>query len=535
MKFLRIIGIIVIVVVIGIVAIPFFIDVNQFRPRLEAELTGALGRPVTVGNLKLSVWSGTVEADNLAIADDPAFGKAPFLQAKSLGAGVELMPLITSRKVNVTDIRIDQPEITLLQTPAGKWNYATLGASAGGKSAAPQPAASSSAPLDLSVKLVKITNGRLTIAKTTGHSKPMVLDNVDIEVKDFSPSSVMPFSLSAKLAGGGEIKLNGKAGPIHQDDLEQTPMNASLKISHLDLIASGVTDAASGISAIAAVDGTAESDGKFLTAKGSVKADQVKLVKGGSPAGRPVEFDFAVRHDLATRAGSLTKGEVRIGKAQAALTGTYAPQGESMVLKANLVGNEMAVQELEAMLPALNVVLPAGSKLEGGTAMAKLSVEGPLENLVSSGTLGLSNVKLGGFDLGKKLTVIEMLAGMKNTPTTDIQVLSANVKNSNAGTSIDDLKLVAADIGELTGSGTINASRALDFKMRVAVKTGLINTALGSRAQSGIPFFIHGTAQDPKFEPDIKGMAAGEMQDLKGGAVKAAGGLLDQLLNKKKN
>jgi hypothetical protein len=194
----------------------------------------------------------------------------------------------------------------------------------------------------------------------------------------------------------------------------------------------------------------------------------------------------------------------------------------------------MAVQELESVLPALNIVLPAGSKLEGGTALAKLTVEGPLENLVSTGTLGLNNVKLGGFDLGKKLTIIETLAGIKSTPTTDIQVLSANLKNSNDGTAIEELKLVAADIGELTGSGTISPTRVLDMKMRVSVKSGILPAALGARTQAGIPFFIRGTAQDPKFEPDIKGMAAGELNNLKGTAAKAAGGLLDQLLNKKK-
>ncbi|MBZ5606029.1 MAG: AsmA family protein, partial [Acidobacteriia bacterium] len=346
MKLIRVIGIVVLALLVVIVAIPFFIDVNQFRPRLESELSTALGRPVTVGNLKLSIWNGTVAADDLSIGDDPAFGKAPFLQAKSLGAGVELLPLITSRKVNVTAITIDQPQILLLQTPEGKWNYATLGSKS-----APPPQTSTpqaaGAPIDLSVKLVRITNGRLTVAHTSGHGKPIILDKVNIELKDFSPTSVMPFTMTAALNGGGEIKLDGKAGPL-QDDAERTPLNASLKITHLDLVASGVVDPATGIAGIASVDGAAESDGKDFSAKGSVKAEQMKLVKGASPATRPLEFDFAVRHNLATRAGSLTQGDAHIGKAKASLTGTYAPHGESVTLKANLVGDAMALQELES-------------------------------------------------------------------------------------------------------------------------------------------------------------------------------------------
>src|SRR5579883_649889 len=211
-KLIRVLGIVVLALLVVIVAIPFFIDVNQFRPRLESELSTALGRPVTVGNLKLSIWNGTVAADDLSIADDPAFSKTPFLQAKSLGAGVELLPLLTSRKVNVTDITIDQPQISLSQHADGKWNYSTLGSKstpAASNAAAP---AASGAPIDLSVKLVKITNGRLTVAGVTSRGKPLILDKVNIELKDFSRSSVMPFTMTAALTGGGDVKLDGKAG-----------------------------------------------------------------------------------------------------------------------------------------------------------------------------------------------------------------------------------------------------------------------------------------------------------------------------------
>src|SRR5262249_848383 len=161
-------------------------------------------------------------------------------------------------------------------------------------------------------------------------------------------------------------------------------------------------------------------------------------------------------------------------------------------------------------------------------AVAKLNIEGPLENLVSTGTLALNNVKLGGFDLGKKMAVIQALAGIKSNPTTEIQILSANVRNSNEGSVVENLKLIAPDIGELTGSGRGSPIRALDFRMRVIVKSGLIPAALGG--QAGIPFFIRGTAQDPKFEPDVKGIVGGELQNLKGSATKAAVGLLDQFL-----
>jgi AsmA protein len=68
--------------------------VNSFRPKIESEASTALGRQVTVGNLSLSILSDRLAAEKIAIADDPAFGKKPFVTAKSLKVGVELMPLI---------------------------------------------------------------------------------------------------------------------------------------------------------------------------------------------------------------------------------------------------------------------------------------------------------------------------------------------------------------------------------------------------------------------------------------------------------
>src|SRR5690242_14374726 len=98
MRILKYVGIVVVVLLLVIVAIPFFIDANAFRPRLEGALSNALGREVKVGNLKVALWSGGVSAENLSIADDPAYGRNPFLQAKSLKLNVELMPLVFSHQ-----------------------------------------------------------------------------------------------------------------------------------------------------------------------------------------------------------------------------------------------------------------------------------------------------------------------------------------------------------------------------------------------------------------------------------------------------
>src|SRR5258708_40316311 len=108
------IAIILAILVVLALALPFLIDVNTFRPRIESELTTALGRNVTVGNLSLSLWSGSLAADNIAIADDPSFSSSPFIKAQTLNVGVEILPLVLSKTLHITELTLSQPQVNLL-------------------------------------------------------------------------------------------------------------------------------------------------------------------------------------------------------------------------------------------------------------------------------------------------------------------------------------------------------------------------------------------------------------------------------------
>src|ERR1700680_3398614 len=80
---LRIVVIVAVVLVLLLIVLPFVIPVNQFRPTIEEKASAALGRKVLVGNLSLSLLTGSLAAEELSIADDPKFGAVPFLTAKA--------------------------------------------------------------------------------------------------------------------------------------------------------------------------------------------------------------------------------------------------------------------------------------------------------------------------------------------------------------------------------------------------------------------------------------------------------------------
>src|SRR6266702_2020919 len=240
MKVLKIGGIVVGVLIVILIAIPFFINANQCRGTIETNLTSSLGRTVKVGDLHLSLLTSSVGADDLAIADDPHFSNDPFLTAKSLKVGVELMPLLMSKKVNVSSLTIDKPQVTLLRDQTGRWNFSTLGNSTSAKKSTGEPAP------DISIGKLELTNGEMSVG-STGSSKRSKYENLHVKATDVSAKSEFPVTVSADLPSGGKLKLDGKLGPLDANDAAMSPLNAKLNIKNLNLANTGFIDSSSGI------------------------------------------------------------------------------------------------------------------------------------------------------------------------------------------------------------------------------------------------------------------------------------------------
>ena len=520
-RVLKVLAILVGILIVIAVALPLFVDANTFRPKLESELSSALGRQVKVGNLTLSLFSGGVKADDISIADDPAFSKSPFVQAKSLKVGVDLIPLIFSKSLHVTELTLNQPEISLVKSENGeKWNFSSLGGQSASEPAKKKQSAtgeSSSENTDLSVAKLNVNDGRLTVTRAGATSKPHVYDKVNIAVTNFSFASSFPFQMAANLPAGGTLKLDGDAGPVDANNAAQTPLRAKVSVQQMNLAASGFIDPASGISGIADFSGTVSSDGREAKTSGTLKVDKLQVAEKGSPAGRPVQVTYTVVHNLAKQAGTITQGDVAMGKAVAHLTGTYNGHEKITVVNMKLNGPGMPVDDLEAMLPALGVILPPKSTLKGGALNANFAIAGPVDKLVTTGTIRLENSALAGFNLGSKLSAISALSGKgAGSSDTTIQNFSSDVRVAPEGTHADNINLTIPTIGTLTGTGTVSPSNELNFKMNASLGGVTSMVGLGSKG-GAIPFFIQGTTSDPKFVPDVKGMAGGLLQNALGG------------------
>ena len=557
-RWLRIGGIAFAILLLILIVLPFLINVNRFRPQVESDASAALGRQVTVGNLSLSLLSGSVGADNIAIADDPAFSKSPFVTAQSLKVGVELLPLLSSQ-LRVTYITLEQPQITLLKAANGKWNFSSIGSASAKK--APDSAKSSesvptksgdstpatsgeSAPSSVSVAKLNVNHARLSVGKANSSVKPVVYDNVNIKVTDFSFTSEFPFQLTAQLPGGGDANIAGKAGPINAEDAAKTPFETSVKVNNMSLGALGVIDPASGIAGLASFDGTLNSNGIEAKAVGLFTGTQLKFSPKGTPAPKVVTVRHTVNVDLDKQTGTITQGDIGIGSAQAHLTGTFQTVGDEQVVNLKLNAPNMPVDELEAMLPAMGVVLPSGSQLKGGTLSAELGITGPLDKLVITGPVRLANTQLANFDLGSKLGALAAFAGKSvSNPNTSIQNASLDARVAPEGTKADNIDLNVPAIGVITGGGTVSPEGALAFKMLADLHGGMVGglskVAAAGSGKSGIPFAIEGTTSNPKFIPDVGGVVGGLAADVAKGQIPGANvnnltNSLGGLLGKKK-
>ncbi|HEX4075607.1 MAG TPA: AsmA family protein [Candidatus Acidoferrales bacterium] len=546
-KPLVIIGIIVVVLLVIVIALPFVVNVNRFKPELETKLSDALGRKVEIGNIGLSILSGSVDVDNLVIADDPAFSHSPFLQAKELKAGVALLPLIFSGKLEVSSFTITEPNVSILRSPSGKWNFSSLGAGGQTKTST----SSSSAPANFSVEKLKLDNGTMVVGTVGAHGKTQTYQEMNLEASDLSYTSQFPFKFSAKTPGDGSVKVDGKAGPINSTDASLTPLNATVDVAHLDLASTGFVDASSGLAGLIDFTGDLASDGQQMTSKGTLKADKIKAVAGGSPSKVPVNVDYDTAYDLKKESGVLSTGNVHVGNALAHLTGTYDTSGTTAKVDMKLSGQSMPVQDLEGILPAVGVTLPSGAALTSGGLNLNLTITGPVDKLVVAGPVDLSNGKLSGFNLKSKLGALSSFTGLGGGggggSDTDIQKLSATIHFDPSGTQADDLIVVVPSIGTVTGTAHVSASGQLNCKMsaKLAGGMGVMTSALtsfgGSKNSQGIPFTVTGTTSNPIFLPDVKGMAGNMAKGLGGDATGAAGGAtgaakaLGGLFGKKKN
>ncbi|WP_433975966.1 AsmA family protein [Tunturiibacter lichenicola] len=516
------------VVVLPIVvaaAIPFFVNANTFRPTIESRLSTALSRKVTLGDLSLSLTKGRLEANDLAIAEDPKFGQMPFFTAKRLHIGVQMKPLIFHRELLIRSFEVDAPQIHLVRAEDGTWNFSTVGHGTDSLNTK-RP---TSLP-DLPVDRIIIKDGNAKIETLPLPKNPQVYDHLNVRLEHFSLAQAFPFTVSASLPGDGKVEVSGTVGPINPQDAALTTFNTQVKIQHLNPVVAGYVDPAAGISMIADLDAHIVSDGMNVTGDGKVHAEQLILLKGGKAAPYPLDVSYQVVHSLNSNSGQVSDLAFQTGAIAIHIKGNYQFAANAPIFDLKLLAQSVPLNDLQALMSAVGVKLPNGATLKGGTLSANFTIKGsPIDNVIV-GSYEIKNTTLVGYDIASKIAGIAAMGGIKTGDTAVIDVSRADVRITKAGSESTKIYSVLPALGVSTGSGTVSPSGQLNFhliskvtstkglnKVGVNLLTKLNSTSDAAKPSnaSGVPITITGTAEEPVITADVNGVMKGNAATIK--------------------
>ena len=166
----------------------------------------ALQRPVRMGEIKVSIFSGII-IDKMEIREKD--GEEMFLTANLVKLRYQFWPLLKKRIV-VDEIMIDAPRIRVVRMPDGSFNYSDIMAK---KKTAPEEQSEKKGDVNLLVTSVEVSNGELLfedrLGKTGGAPPRYTVSQIEFTSSDIAPNKPFPFKVQASFAGAA-LEMEGK-------------------------------------------------------------------------------------------------------------------------------------------------------------------------------------------------------------------------------------------------------------------------------------------------------------------------------------
>jgi len=240
--------VLVVLIVVAVLAVPYLVDTPRIQAYIATTATQTLGRPVKFSSVSLRVLPlPAVELHGLEVAEDPSFGTAPFLRLDTGRVRLKIWPLLSGR-VELGDIVLKKPVVTIIQAPDGRLNIATLGATSEPRPTTARPGRSgggggaSAAAAPILASRVLIEDGLVTYVARGKSETPAQyrLGNVDLTITGAGTQlgfkgalKLMPGDVKVTLSDG-LVSLGGSRaltdatlrGKVAIDGKDVTPLTA---------------------------------------------------------------------------------------------------------------------------------------------------------------------------------------------------------------------------------------------------------------------------------------------------------------------
>ncbi|MFZ0612407.1 MAG: AsmA family protein [Desulfobacterales bacterium] len=238
------VGGVVALVILILLVLPFFVDVQKYKPLLENKVSEMTGRPFAVrGDVQVSFFPFVgVSFSDLHLGNPPGFESQDFLAIKSFDVRVKVLPLL-SRDVQIKRFVVTKPQIVLIKNKQGRgnWEFTPEDSAKSTPPGTPKPApekATRELPIrSLTVGDFSVSNGSLAwIDKASDTRK--TIDNLDVKVTDLSFDRPIGLSLSARM-DDKPLAVNGSIGPVGRQP-GKDPISLDLEIKAVSELALAV-------------------------------------------------------------------------------------------------------------------------------------------------------------------------------------------------------------------------------------------------------------------------------------------------------
>ena len=531
----------VVIVVAAVIVIPLLVDVDRYRPEVTARLQAQTGKPTQMGHLSLTLFPAiAIRVDDFALGNPNGFPEGEFIKAKRIDVVVDGSAL-WNRQIVIKSLELEQPEIVLLESAKGHWNFENSATSEHIKNASLTSAASFSLGV---IAKVTIAHGKVSAANlsASGNPEPSFFEAQGIS-SELEQVDLNAFAGGGQKTEGSRQKAEGSTQKITEDtgsgewqvasDKWQEEKTAELHNRQLParlairlpwessvvyaatppVFPAGLADSSEGPPA---AQGTLNADAlRFQTYRVSAVKTKVRLYA------TEVFLDNLVM-DLY---GGKAKGDMQFN---------FAAVNPSYRVKAQVSAVDMS--KLLADVPSAKGWMSGKMQGEMDLAGEVIKSPDPLAGMRGTGNINVQNGNLPMLQLNKNLLELAKVGNLgpaKGDPgafssiATDLNIAAGRLTSHKINVVGNGVNADGSGSMTLAGDGTLDyqgvASLAAEANQLNTLLAGLAGGTLAN-GRLTFPFGIGGTLKFPKFiQKGSNSNRLSNFANLTGGKNPAAG------------
>ena len=521
-------GLLVVAVsVLGLIfSLPFLIDFNKYQDQYKPLIEDALNRKVRMENIRLTIWPRIgARMAGFTVLDDPAFGSGPFASLAALDVGVRLMPLL-SGKVEVEEITLRDPVITVIKNKNGVLNVSTIGRTGVAAPKAPSraPIPSAEGPLKilalLAVDRVSIAGGKLAYRDlSAAQPTEYVLQDLELLLHSVrlgqTPSLhvgtlVQPFNLP--------VTLDGTFGPL-KETAELDAINFQLGLAKTEFTVTGKTA------------------GQNATLNISAPAIHTANLPMTLPLKKPVDIkNLRIAAEVKGQEAKLNSLSFQLFEGQVTGQGTLIAVSDAPPFRSTVT-----LQGLQ-LAPALDAIATTPLSISG-TAGGDLALQGRgfsmpdlTKALEGTSHLMVKDGKIEGVNVLQEALSLLKVAGipLSDPKATVFSTIETDLAVKQGMINVQRLLMDSHDF-QATGGGTIGFDQRLNLTVNLNLSQDLSQKIAGSSpvaklavkdGRLSLPLMITGTVQEPSYGLDMKVLTGKVQEQVQKKVEEAVGGLL---------